>query len=111
MSGEPPNRSEYAQLGHEAHQFVSLIRAMESGDEDLEMWLAVYGRIALPAGMTKAVAAATSSIIGTKYMAAVLVAQHLAHRVALLDGTSMVDVLNEAEQRIVDAARRPAEDE
>lgn len=111
---EDPDRREtelIEQIAHEVHEFASLLRAMETSEEDVNLWYSTYGLVKLPRGMTKAAVAATGDIISTKHAAAMLIAKHLAHRVALLEGTPVVEVLNEAEQRIAKAARWPTEDE
>lgn len=111
---EDPKRGEdklIAQLGHEVHEFASLLRALETSEDAVDLWHSVYGHVVLPRGMTKAAVAATGDILSVKHSAAVLVAQELARRLALLDGTSVVEVLDAAEQRLVDASRRAVEDE
>ncbi|MEV0456732.1 hypothetical protein [Catellatospora methionotrophica] len=49
-------------------------------------------------------------IISTKQGAGLMIALELAHRVASLDGTSIVEVIDAAERKVTDAARRAAEE-
>jgi hypothetical protein len=113
MTDDPRRREDelIKQIAHEVHEFASFIRATETSEADVDLWYEVYGKVRLPRGMTKAAAAATGDIISTKYAAAAMIARELAHRVSLLDGTSIVEVLDDAERRIADAARRTTDDE
>ncbi|MEU8001508.1 hypothetical protein AB0B66_10145 [Catellatospora sp. NPDC049111] len=113
MTEDPRRREDelIEQIAHEVHEFASLLRAAETGEAEVDLWNEVYGEVRLPRGMTAAAAAATGDIISTKYAAAAMIARELAHRVALLEGVSIVEILDDAERKIAEAAARATGDE